>query len=271
MERSLGATFFLIASVAFSIAFGAWWLGRSVFTPDGSTDSAVAFLEDADIRRELTALIAPLAAPVMDTSSEDLATRLEAQVFPLREGAAEMAPILKRAHEIIIGEREGPLTITGAELIGVVRDQRVADLPEFKFPLDEIGTLSTFDAATRWMMPIGAGLGLIMTALGLITRPDRREVINAFGELLAVTAAGVLLFGWAIPVYLFTAVDSSTWTKAAPHLAMRSMPATIGTAVVLAVGGAGLILTSRSGGSRKQWSTPLATARYRGGDNPGWS
>ena len=271
MERSLGATFFLIASVAFAIAFGSWLLNHSVFSPDRTTDSAVAMLDDPDIRRELIALIAPLAAPHLDTNSADLAARLETQVFPLRAGAAEMAPILERAHQIIIGDSDDPLMITGSQLIPIVRDQRAADVAEFKVPIEEIGTLATFKSASRWMVPIAAGLGLILVALGLFTRPERREVINALGELLVAMAVGVVLFGWAIPVHLFTAVDNQTWTKAIPNLAMRTLPVTIGTAIVLSIGGALLMLTSRSGGNRRQWSTPLATARYRGGDNPGWS
>ena len=43
MERSLGATFFLIASVAFALAFGAWWLDRVAFSPDDTVDSAAAY------------------------------------------------------------------------------------------------------------------------------------------------------------------------------------------------------------------------------------
>ena len=36
-------------------------------------------------------------------------------------------------------------------------------------------------------------------------------------------------------------------------------------------GGAALTqIASTSGGKRRQWSTPLSVARYRGGENPGW-
>jgi len=31
-----------------------------------------------------------------------------------------------------------------------------------------------------------------------------------------------------------------------------------------------LLHETLSGGKRRQWSTPLSVARYRGGDNPGW-
>jgi hypothetical protein len=117
----------------------------------------------------------------------------------------------------------------------------------------------------------GSALGLLMLVLGFVTRPERRELINALGETLIAFALAVLLFGYAIPVHLFTAIDNRTWTGAIPGLAERTLPVVVGTAGVLALAGVFLILTARSGGgSRKQWSTPVSMGRYRGGDNPGW-
>lgn len=270
MERSLGATFLLIASVAFSLAFGAWWLDRVAFTPDDTVDSAAAILQDADIRRELIGLIAPLAAPRLDTNSTDLEVMLETKVLTNRLGAREIAPILEHAHQVIIGDRDDPLRITGEQLIPIVRDQRAADVATFTLPIEEIGTLSTFDTVDRWLMLGGAVLGLVMLALGLFTRPERRELVNGLGELLVSLAIAVLLFGYAIPVHLFTAIDNRTWTGAIAPLALDTFPVVAGAAIVLALGGAFFILTARNGaGTRKQWSTPLSMGRYRG-DAPTW-
>lgn len=271
MERSLGATFLLIASVAFSLALGAWWLDRTAFSPDATVDSAAAILEDPDIRRELIGLIAPLAAPRLDTNSADLEMMLETKVLTNRLGAREMAPILEQAHQVIIGDRNDPLRITGEQLIPIVRDQRAAEVATFTLPIEQIGTLSTFDSLDGWTMIGGAALGVVMLALGLFTRPERRELINALGELLVACALAILLFGYAIPVHLFAAIDNRTWTGAIAPLALRTFPVVAGSAAVLALGGGFLILTARSGaGSRKQWSTPVSMGRYRGGDNPGW-
>lgn len=271
MERSLGATFFLIASVAFALAFGAWWLDRVAFTPDDTVDSAAAILEDADIRRDLISTIATLSYRRLDTSQEALEVMLETKVLTNRLGAREIAPILKTAHEVIIGDRPGPIEITGPQLVPIVRDERAADVDTFKLPMERIGTLATFDSMGKWTMLGGAALGLLMLVLGLVTRPERSELVNALGETLVAFAGAVLLFGYAVPVHLFTAIDNRTWTGAIPGLAARTLPVVIGTAVVLAVAGGFLILTARSGGgSRKQWSTPVSMGRYRGGDNPGW-
>ncbi|HWL44033.1 MAG TPA: hypothetical protein VNQ73_13915 [Ilumatobacter sp.] len=271
MERSLGATFFLIASVAFALAFGAWWLDRVAFSPDATVDSAAAILEDPDIRQELISLIAPLTANRLDTNSTDLAGMLETKVLTNRLGAREIAPIIHQAHQIIIGDHADPIRITGAQLVPIVRDERAADVDTFTLPIEKIGTLATFDSIGKWIMLGGAALGAVMLALGLVTRPERREFINGLGELMIAFACAVLLFGYAIPVHLFTAIDNRTWTGAIPPLALRTLPVVIGTAAVLSLAGAFLILTARSGGgSRKQWSTPVSMGRYRGGENPGW-
>ena len=271
MERSLGATFLLIASVAFSLAFGAWWLDRVAFTPDATVDSAAAILEDPDIRQELIGLIAPLAAPRLDTNSTDLAAMLETKVLTNRLGAREIAPILKQAHEVIIGDHADPIRITGSQLIPIVRDQRAADVATFTLPIERIGTLATFDSMGGWVMLGGSALGALMLALGLFTRPERRELVNGLGELLIAFAAAVLLWGYAIPVHLFTAIDNRTWTGAIAPLAERTLPVVLGSAAVLGLAGAFLLLSARSGGGgRKQWSTPVSMGRYRGGENPGW-
>jgi hypothetical protein len=67
-----------------------------------------------------------------------------------------------------------------------------------------------------------------------------------------------------------TAIDNSTWTHTIPELAMRTLPVVLGSAAIFALAGTALILASMTGGKRRQWSTPLSVARYRGGDNPGW-
>jgi hypothetical protein len=270
VERSLGATFFLIASVGLALAFGAWWLDRVAFTPDATVDAAAAILEDADIRQDLIGLIAPLTAPRLDTNSEDLAAFLETQILTNRLGAREIAPILEDAHRVIIGDDAEPVRIKGEQLIPVVRDQRAAEVDEFTLPLERIGTLATFQSMGSWVMLGGTALGVVMIALGLVTRPERRELVNGLGELLLAFAAAVLLYGYAIPVHLFTAIDNRTWTRAIPRLALRTFPVVAGAAIVLVLGGVFLIVASKSGGSRKQWSTPVSMGRYRGGENPGW-
>ena len=271
MERSLAGVLFLVAAVAFSLAAGAWWMQRIVFTPDETPDTTHAILEDADIRLELNTVITGAAAGTVQQSAVDLATMLETTVLSTRPGATVMMPVIRQAHDRIIGLRDDePIEITGAELIPIVRDQRAAELETVTLPIQPIGVLKTSRSVLGWLIPISAGIGLLALVLGFIARPERRDILRGLGEFGVALAASMMVFGYLIPVQFLTAIDNRTWTHAIPRLAMRTLPVVLGTAGVCALGGAILILASRSGGKRRQWSTPLSVARYSGGNNPGW-
>jgi len=261
---------FFVAAVALSISAGAWWMQRIAFTPDATRDTAAAILEEPDIRLEINALVAAASSPVVQRPVPELGTYLETEILTTRAGAAMMAPIIEEAHNRIIGRRDEPVRITGTQMIDIVRDQRAADVATVTMPIEPIGTLETFRALLGWMFPIAGGLGLLLVLLGIFTRPERRDVFRGLGEFGLALAASMLLFGYALPVHMLTAIDNRTWTHAIPRLAMRTLPVVLGLALIFAVGGVALILASTSGGKRRQWSTPLSVARYRGGNNPGW-
>ena len=261
---------FLVAAVAMSLSAGAWWMQRIVFTPDATRDTAAAILEEPDIRLEINGLVAPASAPVVERTVPGLSDFLETEVLSTRAGAAMMAPIIEEAHNRIIGIRDEPVRITGTQMIEIVRDQRAADASTVTMPIEPIGTLETFRSMTGWMIPIAGGLGLVLILLGVFTRPERRDVLRGLGEFGLALAVSMLLFGYALPVHMMTAIDNRTWTHVIPRLAMRTLPVVLGLALICALGGVALILASTSGGKRRQWSTPLSATRYRGGSNPGW-
>ncbi|MEZ5296877.1 MAG: hypothetical protein R2697_11590 [Ilumatobacteraceae bacterium] len=261
---------FLVAAVAISIATGAWWLQRVAFTPDATRDSAAAILEEADIRVELNTVISGAAAPYIETNPTDLGTLLEDVVMTSRPGAAVMAPVLERIHDRIIGNLDDPVVVTGADMVPIVRDERAHDAPDVTLPIGTIGVLANMRRTLGWLA-LGTGvIGVVALVLGILTRPDRRDVLRGLGEFGIALAASMIVFGYLVPVHLLTALDNQTWTHAIPRLAMRTTPVVFGAAVIFAVVGVVLILSSMSGGKRRQWSTPLSVARYRGGDNPGW-
>lgn len=262
--------FFLVAAVAISIAVGGWWMQRIVFTPDATRATAAAILEEPDIRLDINALVSAATSPVVGRSITDISTEVETQVLTTRAGALMMAPIIKQLHERIIGLRDEPVEITGVQMVEIIRDQRAAEAPTVTVPVDPIGTLDNMRVVLRWLMLVGTGLGVLLFLLGVVTRPERRDVLRGLGELCLALAVSMLIFGYFLPVHMMTAVDNQTWTHAIPRLAMRTLPVVLGSIAILAVGGATLIVASASGGKRRQWSTPLSVARYRGGENPGW-
>lgn len=271
MERSLAGVLFLVSGIAFSLAAGGWWMQRIVFTPDDTRSTTAAVLREPDIRLELNTVITGAAAEAIGQSTEELSTTLENVVLSSRAGAAVLAPLIQQAHERVIGLRDDePIEVTGAELIPIVRDERVTDIQPVALPIQPIGVLKTTRSVIGWLIPIAAGLGVVALVLGLVGRPDRRDVIRGLGELGLALAGSMLVFGYLIPVQFLTAIDNRTWTHAIPRLAMRTLPVVLGTAAIFVVGGAALIIMSTTNNKRRQWSTPLSVARYNGGDNPGW-
>ena len=271
MERSLAGVLFLVSAVAFSLAAGGWWMQRIVFTPDDTRDTAAAILGEPDIRLELNTVITGETTRVVQRSTEELSTMLEASVLTSRAGAAELAPLMGQAHGRVIGLRDDePVQIGGSDLIPIVRDERAADVDPFTLPIQPIGVLKTMRSILGWMIPIAAALGLLTLVLGLVARPERRDVLRGLGELGLALAVSMVVFGYLLPVQFLTAIDNRTWTHLAPRLALRTLPVVLGTAAIFAGAGVALILTSTTSTKRRQWSTPLSVARYNGGDNPGW-
>lgn len=270
MERSLAGMLFLVAAVAMSIGVGAWWMQRIVFTPDGTRATTAAILEEPDIRVELNTLITAAAAPATGQDPAQLSALLENVVLSSRPGAAVMAPTIEQIHQRVIGNRDEPVELTGTDMVPMVRDEHAADAASITLPIGPIGVLRTFKDLVGWIFPIAGGLALVLAALGVLTRPDRRDVFRGLGELGLALAASMLVFGYLLPVHFITALDNQTWSQVVPRLAMRTLPVVLGSAGIFALAGMGLILASTSGGKRRQWSTPLSVARYRGGDNPGW-
>lgn len=244
---------------------------RIAFTPDETIDTTAAILQDADIRLELNTVITGASAASTELDQTELSSMLESDILSTRLGATVMMSLIHQAHDRIIGLRDDePITLSGTELIPIVRDQRAADVSTITMPIQPIGVLKTTRSFLGWMIPISAGLGLLALVLGVFTRPDRRDLLRGLGEFGLALATSIFVFGYLVPVQFLTAIDNRTWTHAIPRLALRTLPVVVGTIAIFAGAGIALLLMSRAGGKRRQWSTPLSVARYRGGDNPGW-
>jgi hypothetical protein len=270
VQRSLSGVLLLLAGVALSLAVGGWWLQRAVFSPAANADQAEAILDDTEIRRELTAIIADAAGPTLELSANDLVVFID-PIIDSTPGATVMADIVNSAHRRIIGENDEPVSISGEQLIQIVRDERAVDVPGLPIvlPVPKIGTLDLLDTMLRWFVPVMAALGMLIVLFAIVTRPDRSEIVRALGEFGIAIAVCLIVFGYIIPVHLVPAIDDSTWVQASPRLALRSVSFVIGAVVVLAAGGVALIIASSGSGRRKQWSTPLSVGRYR--EDRSWS
>lgn len=272
MERSFAALMLMVAGIAISLGAGAWWMQRIAFTPDSTRDTAAAMLESPDIRLEINTIVTGATAPYLEVGISELGTFVETEVLSTRPGAAMMGPIMEQTHDRIIGNRDDePVLITGEQMVQIVRDERAFDAPTITLPLAPIGALNTIKLVLRWTMFGATAIGLIALIIGIITRPERRDVRRALGEFGVAMAVAMLLFGYLVPVHLVTAIDNRTWTHAIPRLALRTLPVVLGTVVIFGLAGAALIMNASLAGRRRQSSTPLATSRFRSGEQRTWS
>jgi hypothetical protein len=271
MQRSLSGVLFLVAAVAIAISAGCWWMQRIVFTPNDHTDTSAAILREPEIRKEINTLVSQITSPVIGRPVPELSPWLETEVLSTRAGATMMGPLMEEIHQRVIGNRgDEPVVLTGDQMVLIVRDQTAAVVDPIQLPIPVIGTLNTTRTLVGWTMLGSLAIGLIAILLGILARPDRRDVLRGFGEFFFSLAIAMLVFGYLLPVQLVPAIDSGTWAQVAPRLAMRTMPVVLGSALIFGLAGGAFVLASTSGGKRRQWSTPLSVARYRGADGPGW-
>ena len=163
------------------------------------------------------------------------------------ETAPEATPIVEELHGRVIGVREEPVQITGEQMTELVRDQAAADAPTVTMPVDRIGTLDTIRIALTWSMLAGRGIAVLGCLAGLVTRPDRRDLVRGVGAT-ALALAGAMVVGYLLPVHLVPSIDNQTWMGIVPRLALRTLRVVLGTSVVLvAVGALTLVAASGTG------------------------
>lgn len=262
MQRNLAGLCFTVTAILFGLAVGTWWLQFAVFSPDDSVGRTEAILDDHEIRSEITTVVAAATSATLDQTPGEIAAFVD-PLIASRAGAAVMTEIVRDGHERAIGARDEPVRITGEQMVRIVRDEVVADLPAVTLPIAEI---STYRILANWSGRVALGLGVlgaIVGLFGIVTRPERAEWVRGLGEVLTSIGIGAVVIGILVPTFVLPAINDTTWSGVAPRLALRLLPVTAGVAVVLVGVGGYLVTRSVAGSRRKQWSTPLSVGRYR--------
>lgn len=268
MRRSLAGLILLISCVLFAVSGSTWWMQRVAFSPSTDATPTLAILGDADIRGAVATLVSSTNAEVMGTSSAQLKEFVE-QISRLEDGAALMGGFVGAAHARLIGENDGPITITAAEQYPIVRDERAALSPDIRLPVPEVGSLSVVNSLVRWTTLITAAGGLLLLIAGVLTRPERGELTFAIAVGLGIFAVLVVFTGYLIPLGPLTALSDNAWMAVFPRLANRSRNTTLLISFVSAVLAAGLLFGTSGLRQRRQKSTPLSVGRYR--EQHSWS
>lgn len=263
MRRGLSGLFFFVAAVALAVAAGGWWLQRVAFDTSTSASVARELLQNDAIRGELVTTVSQAAAVQLGTTPEELALVVDSTLSNPNAGAV-VTGLMSDVHARLIGAESSPVMLTGGEMVGIVRNEVVGDLPAVEIPIETIGWLDTIRSVLGWLVPLTALVGLVFLALGVLAHPRRSEAVFGIGVFAVLAAVLGGLLGYVLPVFGVPLLSDANWVDVIP-VAARSHASLLGVvSVALAVIGGLLVFASLGARRRKPrgWSTPVRTARY---------
>lgn len=270
MRRGLASLLFTIAGACLALAGGGWWLQKVAFDTSTSAEIADVVVRDPGIRDQLATVISASAADQLGVSTGDLSAVVR-QYIDNEDTAlnAILRQVVTDSHARLIGERDEPVQLTGAQLVPVVRDERALALPPITLPVQRVTALNIVRVTLDWFVPLTAIAGAVAMLLGLVTHPRKADAVFGIGLFLVFSAMAVVILGWLVPVYALPEATTAEWMAVIPVVAEHYLPFVIAVAIGFVVGGVGLMIASTTLGRRRQWRTPVDVSRY--GEQRRWS
>ena len=262
MRRTLAGLIFGLAYVCASLAISGWLLQRSAFDPGRTGDLAKIVLQDTRIKTQITNTIADAASSQRGLDQATTRQTVSA-VASTDQGAALLSKVLHDAHARLIGELKGPVRITGAQMVLVVRNQVVADMPPLTLPVPRVNSLDRIRRVLHWVIPFGALFAVGFFVIGFMLHPHRSALMHSLGYGMVLLALLIIVLGYIVPRFVLPALSDNIWADVPARLANDSLPLLVGMAIVL--GGGGLMLLVGTGllRRRRRWNAPVSTYRYR--------
>lgn len=261
MRRTLAGLLFGIAYLCAALAISGWVLQRSAFDPDRTASAAAVILGDTGIKNELIDVVASTTAAQLgqDQATVRATIRSVAETEP---GAALMAQILHDAHAHLIGQQLGPVQITGPQMVQIVRNEAVAEIPPVTLPVPRITVLDWMRKLLVWLVPIAALAALVFALIGLTAHPERTALVRSLGFGLLLLAVLVAVLGYIVPRFVLPLLSDSPWAHIPILLSNDSLPLLIGVELLLVGAGVALLASSGAMRRRRRWSAPVSTYRY---------
>ena len=252
---------FFVAAILLALAAGGWWLQRVAFDPSSSRAVAREVFADPELRNQLAAAVASAAAAPIGQPENQLSLQI-ASIAGHPAAAEFLADVVADAHARVVGAG-GPVQITGAQMVDIVRDQRAAELPAVTLPVEEVAILDTIRTVLRWLVPVAALIGLVAAVLGVLTHPERADAVFGIGMFCILAAVLAMVLGYVVPTFLLPALSDNLWIEVIPAVANNELRTVAGLSCALAIVGVVLILASAGVRRRKtSWSSPVRVTRY---------
>ena len=262
MRRTLAGLIFGLAYVCASLAISGWLLQRSAFDPSRTGDLSAIVLQDARIKTQISNTIADAVSSQRNLDKESVRKTVNA-VAGTREGAALLGKVLHDAHARLIGQLKGPVRITGAQMVLVVRNQIVADMPSITLPVPKVTALDRIRRILRWMVPFCALFAVGFFVIGFMLHPNRSALVHSLGYGMVLLALLIAVLGYIVPRFVVPALSDSIWADVPARLANDSLPLLVGLAILFGGGGMMLLVGSGLLRRRRRWNAPVSTYRYR--------
>ena len=173
-----------------------------------------------------------------------------------------LADIVADVHARVVGAG-GPVQITGPQMVNIVRNQAVAELPAVTLPVEEVSILDTMRTILQWFVPIAAIIGLAAVVLGVMAHPERADAIFGIGVFCILAGVLAMVLGYVVPTFLLPLLTDNAWIEVIPAVANNELRTVAAMSCALAIVGVVLILGASGFRRRKAgWSAPVRTARY---------
>lgn len=270
VRRTLAGLLFGLAYACASLTIAGFLLQRTAFDPDYTASHADVVLGDEVVKQELVTVIADsLAAQAAalgvtdpNLSQQALRDRVAA-VAGTAPGAKIMSGILRDIHAHLIGEHEGPVTVTSAQMVEATQNQAVAVVPPIEIDVPRVGVLAFVDGIIGWLVPVAGVATMALLALGLAAHPERSALFRSLGLGLLVLALVAALLGYVVPKFVVPALTDSPWARMPAALADDSLPLLVALEFLVVGGALALLAGTGIMRRRKRWSTPVNTYRYQ--------
>jgi hypothetical protein len=262
VRRTLAGVIFGVAYICASLAVSGWLLRRVAFDPQHTSDQAAVVLQDGRIKTQITNTIADAVA-VKYGLDQATVRQTVTNTANTPQGAALLGQILHDAHAHLIGAQKEPVQITGAQMVLIVRDQVVADMPPVTLPVERVGALDRVRRILGLLIPLTMFAALAGFVIGFVLHPSRAALMRSLAYGMLLLALLIAVLGYMVPRFALPAFSDSIWADVSARLANDSLPLLIGLTIILGGGGVMLLVGTGLFRRRRRWNAPVSTYRYR--------